>query len=181
MVARMNRRSSYWVFVLSASVALVAVADVGCTSRSFGPVPGPANLAGPNQRSAYHAGHARIVVRSPAHKTFRFGLEPSAVYPSPPTRLDLAFGELRTGQGVDIQVLPQAGTVPTSAEAVVALRLDVPHIGTFQGASMEGEGSLTLSPVSPASVEGSFDCRDIHQNVGTGATVAAAGTFSARS
>jgi hypothetical protein len=82
---------------------------------------------------------------------------------------------------VDLQIPPQAGTVPTSAEAVVALRLDLAHIGTFQGTSMEGECSITLSQVSRASVRGSFDCRDIHQNVGTGATVAASGAFSAQS
>lgn len=180
MVARMSRQSLPWAWIVAASAALVAMADVACASRSFGPVPGPANAAGAVQRSAYRSGRARVVVRSPSSKTVRFDLEPSALYPSPPARLDLVFGRVETGEGLDIQVPPRVGTLRTSAEAVVDLRLRVPSIGVFEGTSMGGECSITLLEVSQSTVKGSFDCRDMHQNVGMGPTVSAAGTFSAR-
>ena len=90
------------------------------------------------------------------------------------------LGVLVENTGID-EPSERRGYLEQRRDHLDFMRLDVPHIGTFQGTSMEGECSITLSQVSRASVEGSFDCRDIHQNVGTGATVAAAGTFSARS
>jgi hypothetical protein len=145
-----------------------------------GPVPGPASRPGPLQLSRFGSGAAHVQVTGRAAESFDFRLEPSAIQVSPPPRLDLAYGDPATGEGLTIQVPPEQGTIPTSKFSILTLNVDLAGVGALQTTAMHGECSITLDTVGRVHVDGRFACRRLHPNVGSGPTVAATGMFTAQ-
>jgi hypothetical protein len=145
-----------------------------------GPVPGPVSAPGPLQLSRFGSGSAHVQVTGASQGTFEFTLVPSSISLSPPTRLDLAYGDPATGEGLSLQLPPEQGTIPTSKFSILTLDVRLAGVGTLQATAMHGECSITLGTVGRARVNGRFVCRRLRPNVGPGPTVAATGTFSAQ-
>src|SRR2546421_5456346 len=120
MVGRMGRLLHPRIR-LAAFAALLALVAVGCAGANFGPVPGPASPPGPADLVPYRSGEASVQVTGPASGRFHFKLEPSAIYVSAPSRLDLAYGDPATGEGLTVQVGPEVGTSLTSKFNVLTL------------------------------------------------------------
>ena len=118
-------------------------------------------------------------ISSPVRKHVRFPLVPSALYPSPPARLELAYGDPPSGQGMDLQVSPARGRSRTSPEAILTLALHVPGIGVLQLTSMNGECAVTISDLAKDGVAGRFVCHGLHPDVDPGPSVSATGRFEA--
>lgn len=163
------------------SLALPALGLPACAARHFGPAPaGRSSTTGPIQSTEYRTGRADLRVTAPERGSYSFRLEPSALYPSPPPRLDLSYGEDATGSGLDIQLRPAPGTLATSSNTILTVDLRLPDGRSFTATSMDGECSVTLSRVTPTDVRGRLACRGLQEDLGRGPTVDAAGTFTAR-
>jgi hypothetical protein len=164
-----------------AVLACLAVLAAGCVARRLGPVPSEAPIGTPSsQVFVLGSGETRVNVSHPIHRRFVFPLQPSATYPSPPIRLELAYGDAATGEGMDLEVPPARGPIPTSSDAILTLALRFPGTGLLHLTSMDGECSVTLSRVTAEVVMGTFVCRGLHEDVGPGVSVSASGTFDAR-
>jgi hypothetical protein len=120
-----------------------------------------------------------VRISSPARKVLRFPLRPSEMYSSPPARLELAYGDPSSGQGLDLQVSPVRGPIRTSTEAILTLSLQLPRVGLLQLTSMNGECAVRISHLAKGEVAGRFACHGLHPDIGTGPSVSATGRFDA--
>ena len=102
------------------------------------------------------------------------------MYSSPPARLELAYGDPSSGQGLDLHMLPAEGRVRTSPEVVLTLAAELPGAGLVQLTSMNGECAVTISHLANDDVAGSFVCHGLRPDVGAGPTVSGTGKFDAR-
>ena len=160
--------------------ALVGLAGAACVAGTRSPIPGPQSPPGSLQLSRFKSGSAKVHVAGVIERTLVFPLQPSAVQGSPPPLLDLAYGDAATGEGVTLQLPPEEGTTRSSASSILTLDVRLGARGTLQATAMDGECSITLDRVSRMHVSGRFACRGLHQNVGSGPTVSATGSFTAR-
>jgi hypothetical protein len=162
------------------ALVCIAVLAAACAGRRFGPVPSGAPALGrAAETTVLRSGNARIRISSPARKRLRFPLRPSAMYSSAPARLELAYGDPSSGQGLDLQISPVRGGVRTSPDAILTLSLHLAGGGLLQLTSMNGECAVTISYLANDDVAGRFVCHGLRPNVGAGPSVSATGRFEA--
>jgi len=124
------------------------------------------------------SGEATVTVTGAVEASFVVPLSPSSLYPASPAQLVLSWGDRRTGEGLDFQGPPVAGSAPTSDSEILAITVRSGD-RTVQVASMDGECTVTLAAARPGDVRGSFTCRDVPTIGGASPGIDATGTFAA--
>jgi hypothetical protein len=161
-------------------VAALAFLGSACSARHFGPVPSPVGtVPGPVQSLAFRSGEARVELSAPITRRFTLPLQPSDLFASPPAQLELAFGDVSSGEGIDLQLPAGTRTARTSPNTILTLTLPFPKTGLTQLTSMDGECAIVLTRETDQEVRGRFRCHSLHGNVGSGPPFSATGTFSA--
>ena len=110
--------------------------------------------------------------------SFDLSLAPSAIYPSPPPRLVLSYGDGSNGTGLDLQLPARTGTAPTSDEDILTLTIELGG-EPVAFSSLEGECEVTLEEAGVGGVRGSFRCEGLHPQLQTEVALDASGRFTA--
>jgi hypothetical protein len=157
----------------------VAVASAACTVGPSAPpaVPAPSSSP-PVETMRLVSGQARVIVTGSMEASFVAPLAPSSLYPASPAQFVLSWGDPRSGQGLDFQGPPVAGSAQTSGDEILAISVRSGD-RVVQVASMDGECTVQLAVARPGDVEGSFTCRNVPTIGGAFPGIDATGTFTA--